>query len=74
MEENREEGQKRKEEQEIEKINNIIISFDIGIKNLGCCILEYNEQSNNANIIHWDLHNLVDENRKTKHNKARCPE
>ena len=66
MEENREEGQKRKEDQEIEKINNIIISFDIGIKNLGCCILEYNEQSNNANIIHWDLHNLVDENRKTK--------
>ena len=46
--------------------NNIIISFDIGIKNLGCCILEYNNKNDNANIIHWDIHNLVDTNKKTK--------
>ena len=59
MEENREEETKIND-------NNIIISFDIGMKNLGCCILEYNNEDDNATIIHWNIHALVDEDRKSK--------
>lgn len=36
-----------------------ILSFDIGIKNLGYCILENNnENDNNLNIIDWNIINL----------------
>jgi hypothetical protein len=41
----------------------IVISFDIGIKNLACCCLTYDLDSV---IYHWDLHPLVEEDRKSK--------
>jgi len=41
----------------------IVVSFDIGIKNLACCCLTYDVSTE---ICHWDLHPLVPEERKTK--------
>jgi len=46
-------------------IEPIIISFDIGLKNLACCCLTYEKK---PKILHWQIHSLVDENRKTKPN------
>lgn len=42
----------------------IYISFDIGIKNLALCILEYND--NNINIIDWRVISLVDKKKDVK--------
>lgn len=41
----------------------IIVSFDIGLKNLACCCLTF---SGNPKILHWSIHSLMDEGRKTK--------
>jgi hypothetical protein len=43
----------------------IIISFDIGLKNLACCCLTLSER---PKILHWAIHPLMDEHRKTKPN------
>jgi hypothetical protein len=38
-----------------------VVSFDVGIKNLAVCILEYDDSSN-IKIIYWDVINLLDNN------------
>jgi hypothetical protein len=48
-----------------ESPDKVIISFDIGLKNLACCCLTACEKSS---ILHWDIHPLMDEDRKTKPN------
>lgn len=42
----------------------MILSFDIGIKNLGYCLI--NHDVNEINIIRWDIINLVKDNEKCK--------
>jgi hypothetical protein len=37
-----------------------ILSFDIGIKNLSFCILEYDLETKNKKIIEWDIINLLE--------------
>lgn len=46
-----------------ESRNKIIVSFDIGLKNLACCCLTCEEKSR---VLHWDIHPLMAEDRKTK--------
>lgn len=41
----------------------VVISFDIGIRNLAACVITMEPT---AHLIHWDLHPLMDENKKTK--------
>jgi len=42
-----------------------VLSFDVGIKNLAACILEWDESNNNENIIsnlkihYWTIINLL---------------
>ncbi len=48
-----------------ESRNKIIVSFDIGLKNLACCCLTCEEKSR---VLHWDIHPLMAEDRKTKPN------
>ena len=52
-----------------------ILSFDVGIKNLAYCYLEYKEQQ--INIIEWDIINICREKHwicknKKKKNKELC--
>ena len=42
----------------------MILSFDIGIKNLAYCLI--NQDDNEINIIRWDIINLVKDNEKCK--------
>ena len=48
-----------------ESRNKIIVSFDIGLKNLACCCLTCEEKSR---VLHWAIHPLMAEDRKTKPN------
>ena len=48
-----------------ESTDKVIISFDIGLKNLACCCLTAAE---NSSILHWDIHSLMNEECKTKPN------
>lgn len=41
-----------------------VLSFDIGIKNLAACCITMEE--NPAKILHWQIHSLMEETRKTK--------
>lgn len=41
----------------------VVLSFDIGIRNLAACALTMAETSH---LLHWDLHPLMEETRKTK--------
>lgn len=40
-----------------------ILSFDVGIKNLAVCLIEYNNEEQNIksklNIHYWDVINLI---------------
>lgn len=48
-----------------------VLSFDVGIKNLACCILEWNETDNkksNLKIHYWDIINLVESQKQTDQN------
>ena len=37
-----------------------IISFDVGIKNLACCVLDVcQENSHESKILYWDVLNLT---------------
>ena len=38
-----------------------ILSFDIGIKNLAYCIIEYNKDNKTTKIIKWDIINLLED-------------
>ena len=42
------------------------LSFDIGIRNLAYCIVQYNDEDNSSRIIHWDIINLCYEGEKVK--------
>lgn len=48
-----------------ESRDKVIVSFDIGLKNLACCCLTCEEHSR---VLHWDIHPLMEEDRKTKPN------
>jgi hypothetical protein len=44
----------------MEEGKKLVISFDIGIKNLACCVLRYgNKTEANADIIYWDIISLA---------------
>ncbi len=45
----------------------MLLSFDIGIKNLAYCILNYNTEDNSdITIIKWNIIPLLDKNEKCK--------
>jgi hypothetical protein len=39
-----------------------LISWDVGIKNLAYCIIDYDLNNKNKNILHWNIINLIDDN------------
>ena len=36
----------------------LILSWDVGIKNLAYCMINYRNDNNNIEIIEWDIINL----------------
>ena len=52
-----------------------VLSFDVGIKNLAGCILEWNETDNlksNLKIHYWDVINVVDSKKKEDELQYKC--
>jgi hypothetical protein len=52
-----------------------VLSFDVGIKNLAGCILEWNETENlksNLKIHYWDIINVVDSKKKEDEIQYKC--
>jgi len=52
-----------------------VLSFDVGIKNLGCCIVEWvdsQEKKNNLKIHYWDIINLVENKKQDEHINYKC--
>lgn len=52
------------------KTKTIVLSFDIGIKNLAYCCLQ--KESNKYNILGWENVNLLDDGEATKEAPATC--
>ena len=50
-------------------MENYILSFDIGIKNLAYCVLKYNQEIKSYDIHDWDVITLIKENDKCNANK-----
>ena len=50
--------------------NNItyVLSFDVGITNMGCCFLSCNHKTKTSNIIKWELINMIDTSIKSDKN------
>jgi len=42
------------------------ISFDIGIRNLAYCVIQYNSENNSCSIQNWDIINLCKDDEKVK--------
>lgn len=45
---------------------NRLISFDVGIKNLAYCVLDFNSESQNTNIVDWNILNLCSTEKKNE--------
>ena len=48
----------------------LYLSWDIGIKNLSYCLLEYNKEKKDYKLISWEIINLVEEDNKKKEIKC----
>ena len=52
-----------------------VLSFDVGIKNLAYCVLEWTESENiksNLKIHHWDIINVVEDKKKENEIVHKC--
>ena len=45
----------------------LYLSWDIGIKNLSYCLLDFNEEENKYKILNWEIINLVEDNNEVKY-------